>query len=402
MRKGVSGFNSERLTQVRKFLGITRNALASLVGVSPATISNWEKGTQAPENEKLSRLSEVVNFPESWFLKDIASHGEKPYFFRSQASTAKSARGVSQMRLDFLSEISGYLSKWLVWPKVNIPFIEETNPLNISDVEVEKMAAKCREVWGLGLGPINNVVLTLENAGVIFTRNEIGYVKMDGVSRWSETDGHPYVLVAADKANGIRSRFDAAHELGHLVLHRYVDGSHLNSSSTYKEIERQADLFAGCFLMPSESFVNEVVWPTLDNFLTLKRRWKCSIASMIMRCYQLGIIDDDTKLRLFKGISARGWRKGEPYDDQVPFEMPRLLNRAVSMLVDNSHISKGELAFQLGLPKELIADLCGLPENYFSERPQAENLVELKLKPRGVNSSLGKSGSVLGFPKRNN
>lgn len=68
-------------------------------------------------------------------------------------------------------------------------------------------------------------------------------------------------------------------------------------------------------------------------------RWKVSVAAMIMRCYQLDIIDEDQKVRLYKGRSARKWVKGEPYDDKVPFEQSRLLNRAVPVQPDRTMAS---------------------------------------------------------------
>ena len=139
------------------------------------------------------------------------------------------------------------------------------------------MADECRKVWKLGMGPISDVVLTLENAGVIFSRDEIGYLRMDGVSHWSQLDNRPYVFVAADKANGIRNRFDAAHELGHLVLHRNIDEKTFKQH--YKEIEQQADLFAGCFLLPAESFSSEVSWPTLETLLTSRSKSTSSLRS---------------------------------------------------------------------------------------------------------------------------
>lgn len=398
MRTGVSGFQPARLIQARESLGITRVALATLVGVSPATISNWEKGSQSPEEDKLHALGEAVKFPMNWFLKSSPEHGSEPYFFRSLASSTKTAREMARVRLNWVAEMANILGQWVNWPKVNIPSIPEEIFLKITDGEIETLATECRKTWKLGMGPISDVVLTLENAGAIFARDEIGYLKMDGVSHWSQLDNRPYVFVSADKANGIRNRFDAAHELGHLVLHRNVD--ELTFKQHYKEIERQADLFAGCFLLPAESFSAEISWPTLETLLSLKPRWKVSVAAMIMRCYQLDIIDDDQKLRLFKGRSARGWTKGEPYDNQFPFEEPRLLNRAVKMLIDQNVLSRSELSHTLGLSEYLIESLCGLQKGFFSPKSAESNLVELKalLKESTSKPISGNGGNILDFP----
>lgn len=398
MRTGVSGFQSTRLIQARESLGITRVALASLVGVSPATISNWERGSQSPEEDKLRALGDVVKFPMSWFLTDTPTLAGSPYFFRSLASSTKIAREMAKVRLNWVTELTNILGQWVNWPQVNVPSIPEKAFLKITDAEIEILASECRRVWKIGMGPISDVVLTLENAGVIFARDEIGYLKMDGVSHWSKLDNRPYVFVTEDKANGIRNRFDAAHELGHLVLHRNVDETKFKLH--YKEIERQADLFAGCFLLPAESFSSEVSWPTLETLLSLKPRWKVSIGAMIMRCHQLDIIDDDQKLRLFKGRSARGWTKGEPYDEHYPLEQPRLLSRAIKLLIDQNILSRSELSHKLGLSRNLIESLCGLPRDYFFPKSSENNLVELKstLKDEPSDLKNNKGGNVIHFP----
>ncbi|MCV6037432.1 hypothetical protein OFP00_30595, partial [Escherichia coli] len=93
-----------------------------------------------------------------------------------------------------------------------------------------------------------------------------------------------------------------------------------------KGVERQALLFAGSLLMPAESFARDINKPTLETFLTLKPRWKVSIAAMIFRAHQLDIITDLQKSNLYKNLSAKGWRLREPYDDQVRSETPRLLS----------------------------------------------------------------------------
>lgn len=400
MRTGVSGFQPKRLIQARESIGITRVALAGLIGVSPATVTNWEKGTQSPEEDKLRALSNCFNFSKNWFLNTVPSQGDTPYFFRSLSSSTKIAREMAKVRLNWVREITSYLEQWVDWPEVNIPSIRENSFLTVTDSEIEALTLQCRQEWKLGLGPIKDMVLTLENSGAIFSNDEIGYLKMDAVSQWCEIDNRPYVFAVTDKANSIRSRFDVAHELGHLVLHKGVDEKAFKKN--YKEIERQADYFASCLLLPAETFSAEINWPTLESLLSMKSRWKVSVAAMVMRCHQLGIIDDDQKMRLFKGRSARGWVKGEPYDDAFPREKSRLLNRSVNILINNNIVKKEDISYTLGLSESLIESLCDLPKGFLSSEP-SHNLVELKsIVKKNSQHKKNYDNKILNFPNKNN
>lgn len=402
MRTGVEGFQGQRLRQLRAAHSLTLAELGEQVGRSPSTLSAWEKGSQLPEAESFGRLCQVFGVSQQWFFKPIVQVAEessqRPYFFRSQASAHKQARERSQLYLLWLQEISVFFQDAMDWPPVNVPMLDTDDCRLITDDEIEDLARTCRRRWKLGTGPIPDVIQVMENAGIICTRATLGHVKMDGVSHVSVMDGRPYVLIAGDKANAIRSRFDAAHELGHIVLHSRVAASQYSKKELYSLMEEQAHRFASAFLLPPESFSQEVVWPTLDNLLSLKSRWKVSVAAMIVRCLDLSLLNEHLELRLWKGRSARQWTKGEPGDDAIPFEQPKLMTRGVHLLVDNGVFSRDELVHQIGLSPEIIEMLCNLRRGYLTEQTNAEgNVVALKLKPRAKRVGERMAGDVLPF-----
>lgn len=400
MRAGVAGFQPERLMQARLCRGLTQTALATLIGKSSPSVSKWERGEQAPEADALEKLADKLGMPSSWFLRPPVQYGEAVCFFRSNSSVTKAAQALSEIRLKWLNELSLILQGWIDWPDVNVPRLGASDHLKIADADIEQMALECRKKWRLGLGPISDMVLVLENAGVICLREELGYTNMDGSSRWFDTDKRPYVFLAADKANGVRSRFDAAHELGHLVLHGDVTSIEFHKKERYSEIERQAHLFAGAFLLPAEAFAAEVVRPSLDTFMALKPRWKVSVGAMVSRCKQLGIIDDDYATRLWKNYSARGWRKGEPMDEKIGFESIRLLPRAIDLLLSEGGLTKEGLLAALGLGAVDCEQLCGLSEGFFTREAATVTELRLKLKDAKPTTMATGTGDVLPFPGR--
>lgn len=375
MRKGVTGFQGSRLTQAREGRGMTQTTLASLIGRSSGAVSRWEKGEQFPEADALDSLERQLVIPVTWFLKPMGSYGERPYFFRSKAAITRTARNIAKTRLEYTNEASQALQEWVEWPKVNVPSIEASDYQKIRDEDIETLAIELRKHWKLGMGPISDAVLMMENAGIVVAREEIGYTNMDGVSKWFDCDARPYVFLVRDKANSTRQRFDAVHELGHLVLHRHLDDVEFNRR--YTEVERQANLFASAFLLPAESFATEVISPSLENFSTMKQRWKTSVGAMMFRVKQLGIISDEYATRLWKNYSARGWRRGEPGDEKIPFEETRLMRRAINLLLNEGGFDRDRLVSEIGLFPSDIEQLCGLPVGYLQE---SEKVIPLRLR----------------------
>lgn len=396
MRIGTPRFQPERLIEARDARGLTQVALAELVNRKSSSISRWESGIHPPEPEVLDALGKALNMPVAFFMRPVRSHGSAPLFFRSMASTTQTIRKRTEVRLRWAQDISLKLQESVDLPEVNVPYLNVGDYREIRDEDIEQAANQCRKHWDLGFGPISDLLLALENAGIIVVKEDVGTAKMDGLSNWSAADDRPYMLIAKDKDTCVRSRMDAAHELGHLVLHRGLKPKTLNNGADFKEIERQAFYFAGAFLMPEESFPSEIWSPSLNAFVSLKERWKTSVGAMIMRCKVLEILGEDHAGKLWKYYSAKGWRKSEPLDDTLKPEKPRLLSRSVQLLIDEGLFTHGELLYDFLLHAQDVESLCNLPTGYMTAR-KAEILHLPKLKERGSDSSSGKNGSVVPF-----
>lgn len=364
MRVGVSDFIPARLTQARESASLTRLELSARLGKSSSSVSRWEKGESAPEAEALQAMSLMLGFPITWFTKPLGEHEKSPVFYRTLASTTRDLRTRAGLRMEWLQEIFIYLSTWLDWPALNLPDVQITDHRELRAADIAKAAAECRRLWGLGLGPISDLALAAESAGIVCARTFQGNTKMDGLSQWNESAQRAFILLSDDKCNYYRSRFDLAHEIGHIVLHRRIktfDNLHL------KEIERQANYFASCLLLPEESISIEISrYPSLESLLSMKRRWSVSVAAIIYRSEKLNLIDEEQALRLRKSYSARGWAKGEPLDNEQPVEIIRLLPRAMKTALEARVLTKEQILRDLVISRKEIEKICGLPNDFLS------------------------------------
>ena len=375
-RGGIQGFQKDRLSQVLAARRLTQVQLASLVGVSPTTISKWRAGTQAPEGEALGRLAGVVNVTPEWFTRPPTVKVSLP-MFRSNASAHVAARAMLEARLEWAQDVAVALMEFVDYPELNLPVRSFSNPEQITPEDIENAACECRDMWRLGRAAVQDMALAVEGAGVILVREETGIAQIEGLSAWSEVLRRPLILLCADKDNGYRSRFDLAHELGHLILHRHIQRA--TDRDRHKLMEKQAHQFAGAFLLPVETFATDVRMPvTLDDLLLLKRRWGVSVAAIAMRLHTLGLLDDEGKLALFKRRSARWGGKTEPGDEDRKPEQPRLLRRTMDLLVDENVMPLDAIPRLIGLAASDIQLLAGLPDGYFQGKSNVVQFARLR------------------------
>lgn len=391
MRVGVSEFVPARLTQARESASLTRLELSARLGKSSSSVSRWEKGDSAPEAEALQAMSLMLGFPVAWFTKPLDDYIKSPVFYRTLASTTRDLRTRAGLRMEWLQDIYFYLSTWLDWPVLNLPDIQITDHRELRATDIANAAAECRRLWGLGVGPISDLALAAESAGIICARTVQGNTKMDGLSQWNASAERAFILLSDDKCNYYRSRFDLAHEIGHIVLHRGIKTFEI---SHLKDIERQANYFAACLLLPEESISVEVPrYPSLESLLSMKARWNVSVAAIIYRAEKLNILNEEQTLRLRKSYSARGWAKGEPLDTERPVETIRLLPRAIKTALDANVLTKQQIASDLIIARREIEQICGLPIGFLKVDPSTLPTAVPRLKGASV-------GTVVEFKRK--
>jgi len=337
-------FSPAQLTLARELRGLLKHELAERVGKSPSAIGQFENGRSRPEPQTISALALALGVPPRFFAREakappvVADRCQ----FRSQRSSGVREQRYVLARGELLKELVALLVEEIDFPEVQVP--HAPGPV-VSKEDVEACADAARSAMGLKDGPIGNMVNELENIGAIVVPMDAGCRRVDAFSTWIGT--RPFVFLNAHKGSTSRARFDAAHELGHLVMHPdVVPGSW--------ELERQADQFASAFLLPRSSFSKEC--PRRLNFehlRELKVRWKVSLGALIMRARDLEFFSEATVRRAYVLMNRDGIRYNEP--DEPPAEVPQLIRSALDLVRDDGSTLE-DLAERMGLSvQELTA-----------------------------------------------
>jgi Zn-dependent peptidase ImmA (M78 family)/transcriptional regulator with XRE-family HTH domain len=366
-----------RLLEARLAKRLNQTELADLVEVKRQSISAYENGTKKPEPETMAAIAKALEQPMAFFTRDeLPTFGwSGALFFRKKGPDTNRRNAACDVYGQWLAQLAYAFDPLVNYPAVNLPYYEPASGGRYSEEEIERIAEETREHFGLGLGPISNVVRLLESKGVIIARVEITGENIEAFSFWN--GDRPFVFLASDKASAVRSRFDAAHELFHLCAHRWVSKEDIEDPATLKAIEKEADRFAAAFLLPRKSFPNEVYSPRLLAFVELKHRWKVAIQAMIYRCKDLGIFDERQVTNLYKEISRKKWRTREPLDGPqgLPLEQPLLLQKVAEMVIEAGKLQTDEFKLKVGWSPKWISSLSGLSENLL----QTDS--NLKLRP---------------------
>ena len=389
MKPGTPGFAPARLREAREARSLTIVGLAELIGVSKQVVSKYEMGDRSPGPDVLFRLAAVLQVPPEFFTRPERQDDQATIFYRSLAAATKGARTRGDRRITWLADIAAFVMEFVALPDVEIPMLQN---------DPEEAAATIRASWSLGDSPIPNVVSLLESKGAIVTRGLIDAPTIDAFSKWHPMN-RPLVFLASDKDSAVRSRFDAAHELGHMVMHRDVSRKVFNTSEQFRAIEDQATAFASAFLLPSRSFMADLWSPGLESMRVIKPKWGVSLAAMIMRSNELGIISDDFKQRLLISRARRGWSRIEPLDDTMEVERPRLMRRSIEMLIDHEVMSREAIVSRLGLNGRDIEALANLPDGYLNSHEEPVRLLEHAIPSNRVDD--GVRGTVVRFPQPN-
>ena len=161
--------------------------------------------------------------------------------------------------------------------------------------------------------------------------------ELDAFSFWLKEV--PYVFLNTIKS-AERNRMDAAHELGHLVLH-WWDGSR------GRKAEHDADIFGSAFLMPRGSMLAEAPrGARFDDIIRAKGLWNVSAAALTYRMHKLGLLTPWQYRSIFIELSREGYRSAEHRGSQP--ETSQILAKVFEAL-RNEGIARGQVADELSI-----------------------------------------------------
>ena len=320
-----------------------QGALAEAAGLSKRSLVRYLKGEREPEQETVRRFAAALDFPLTFFygptLDEISHEGPS---FRAMSTLTVRQRNQAIAAGTLGVALSDWIDARFGLPKPNIPRYEMAGP--------EAAAMSVRNQWGLDERPVRNMIHLLELHGTrVFSLAEDTRA-VDAYSFWrNET---PFIFLNTGKS-AERSRMDAAHELGHLVLHSK------GGSQRSREAERDAQQFGSAFLMPRSSILERMrPGMTVPQIIKAKHHWEVSAVNLTYRMRQLGLLTEYHYTRTVIELSSRGYRSMEP--DPLPRETSQVLEEVFRRSRERG-LSVAQVADELSIhPEELGKFLFGL------------------------------------------
>jgi Zn-dependent peptidase ImmA (M78 family) len=331
-------FNPSRLGIARKRQKLNKKQLADRIGVDLRTTVRWEQCQTEPTSENLDALVAELGFQKPFFFsEDIDEPISENTSFRSQTSMTASERDAALAAGQIGFEISDWVVKRFDLPETQLPDLHLFDP--------ESAAQMLRQEWGLGEKPISNMIQLLESKGVrVFSLAE-NTTHVNAYSLWRKQV--PYVFLNTFKS-AESSRFDAAHELAHLVLHQ-------EGGVTGRAAEEQANHFASAFLMPRADILGEIPFiHDLNQLIKDKKRWRVSLAALNYRTHQLNLTTDWKYRGFCIQIIKNGFNKNEPQG--IEREKSVVWDRVLKTLWTEK-TTPTDIASQLHLPESELSDL---------------------------------------------
>ncbi|MFF2087487.1 XRE family transcriptional regulator [Nocardia sp. NPDC058176] len=370
-------FDPARLTQARQLAGLTKAALASQIGVSGAAVSQWESMTSPPRPDHLLRVAEVLDVPVEFFAagRPFAQLDGAGAHFRSLRSTKAAQRAKAVAFAQQVWELTHVLERHVQLPAIDLPGFLPDDPSELGD-NPAAAARALRAHWGIGPGPIPHLVRTMEIRGIVTTMVEFAGGDTPTVNAFSTSRmPRPMIVLTPDRGDDVCwHRFTAAHELGHLVLHR-------DAAPGDSEQEHDADAFAAEFLTPADQIRDQLPRRFDINALRqLSHEWGVSIKSLVYRSCETGTISDAVARRAYQRLNHlyEVGILGSDLVAQYPGEIPALLAKAFELAENHGTLTLTSLARELRWRPNRVRQLLGQPD----DRPVLRLVTDLETTAR--------------------
>lgn len=367
--------NGEQLKRAREVRGLTQAELAddTDINVTQAAIARIEQNLLTPSDELAQRLARKLAFPIEFFYETAE------FDFPLGSMLFRCLKGLkSKDRSQIIQtawvgyKLYSFMAKRLRITPTSFPRISTLDPVEATQILRSALGIESDK-------PIRHLINKLERAGVVVIAIPLEIHGHDGFSLW--LNDKPIIVLSSGKP-GDRQRRTAGHEAVHLAAHYAVTGD-------LDAMEKEADQLTNELLVPEHVIRGEIRRPvTLSGLAELKPRWGVSIASLVERSYELGVITANQRKYLWKQISTNRWNKNEPYP--IEPEKPKALQKMAELLYGTDGVvSYRKLASDAKLPFDLVRDIFKSYEGFKPENAPAANVLEfgVRREPKSTQTS---------------
>jgi len=335
--------NAAMVVLARESSGLTQLALAKLLGITQGKLSKMESGQIPVTSDVLAALVHELDYPEKFYYQtfEVYPAGMHLYLFRKHKTMP--ARDLSRITA-LMNIYRSHIRNLLDAAEIDFKPVPEYEVEEFDSVAT--IAHAVRQYAHIPSGPIKNLTETLEDLGIVVVPFDPGTRMFAGASMLSEKPN--YVVLINSQMPGDRFRWTLAHELAHMVMHRFPT----------LDMEGQANDFAAEFLMPGNEIGQYLSDLTLERLASLKRYWGVSMFSILQHALRLGKITERHHRTLIGRLARAGvTRLREPAELSIPVEVPSLLNELIDF-----H------ATELGYDADQLSDLLAIKPTTFLDR----------------------------------
>jgi Zn-dependent peptidase ImmA (M78 family)/transcriptional regulator with XRE-family HTH domain len=354
---GAANPLTENVRRLRVARGLTQQQVADEAGLSRVAYRAIETGeTRDP------RVGSLLGIARALGVKLQELLAEPPRLETVRFRSNKMGTRKAEVRRQQL--VVG-VARWLEDFNGLEEMLGASKPYRLGDVarkvrsgrppdRARRVAVKARKALGLDqVEPVRDICGLLESAGVKVRTVKSDLAGFFGLSV-AKKDGGPAIVVnVADGVTVERRIFTAAHELGHLLLH--PNAYDIDKVAEDEGEEKEADLFAGHFLVPDEGFDRQ--WEEtaglrpVDRILHVKRLFRVSYGTILHRLIERGVADKGIWAWFHEQCRRRGvgfGKKEEPFGLEPVDFMEDRLSRMVREALERDAISMSRAAEILG------------------------------------------------------
>jgi Zn-dependent peptidase ImmA (M78 family) len=345
-----------RPAAARQLRGFPQNEAAECLRLPNVELSRIETGLKAPPAQLLVAAAEVFSVPIEFFDQTDTIYGapvsvHPMWRKKSIVSATELHRIVAELNVRVV-HLRKLLEATDLEPINKLPRLDSDEYGN----DPEKIAALVRRFWLVPDGPIQDLTALVEDAGILIAHSDLGGSSVSGVK--FSVPGMPHMIVLNRVQSADRMRFTLCHELAHVIIHHYPTPN----------MEEEANLFASCFLVPTDDVRSHFAGRKIDLRLlgALKPEWKVSMAALVFAAKRAGAINETQSQYLWKQFNIHNIKTRESPELDFSAEEPSTLSDLVSLHMNDMRYSLGELS------KMLVMNEGELVKTYSIDLPGPE------------------------------